>query len=206
MAKLSSKHKQFVAEYLIDLNAAQAAIRAGYSAISAKVTAHHLLQREDVAAAIQAAQGRRAERLELKADRVLLEIARLAFLDPRRLFNPDGTAKAVADLDDQTAAAIQGVDVREEFTGEGADRKRTAHVLKYRLAPKTPALELACRHLGILNDKLAFTDETDFGLGKLNADERDRIRNAIRDVLAGRAAKPGPSGQSGSTEPVPSVH
>jgi len=73
---LSPKQKMFVKEYLVDLNATQAAIRAGYSAKTANAAAGRLLTKVSVAAAIQAAKAERAERLEIKADDVLKGIVR----------------------------------------------------------------------------------------------------------------------------------
>lgn len=69
--KLNPKQKMFVAEYLVDLNATQAAIRAGYSARTAKEIGHENLTKPHIAAAIQAAQQKRAERVQVDADWVL---------------------------------------------------------------------------------------------------------------------------------------
>ena len=69
--KLTPKQARFVQEYLIDLNAAQAAIRAGYSAKTARVIGHENLIKPDIAAAIEKAMAERAERTELTADWVV---------------------------------------------------------------------------------------------------------------------------------------
>ena len=73
---LSPKQELFVKEYLVDLNATQAAIRAGYSAKTANAAAGRLLVNVSVAAAIQAAKAERMERIEIKADDVLKGIVR----------------------------------------------------------------------------------------------------------------------------------
>lgn len=80
MADLTPKQQRFVREYLIDLNATQAAIRAGYSEHTAKAIGHENLTKPDVAAAIAEAQGKTAEKLEITAEKVLrdLEAARTA--------------------------------------------------------------------------------------------------------------------------------
>ena len=76
--KLTPKQARFVQEYLIDLNAAQAAIRAGYSAKTARVIGHENLTKPDIAAAIEKAQAERAERAEVTADWVIDELRKIA--------------------------------------------------------------------------------------------------------------------------------
>ena len=82
-----------VAEYLIDLNATRAAEMAGYSPKTAYSQGQRLLKNVEVQRAIQAAMDKRADKLEITADRVLQEIAKLAFLDPRKFFEDDGSLK-----------------------------------------------------------------------------------------------------------------
>ncbi len=74
MAGLTPKQEVFVREYLVDLNATQAAIRAGYSAATAEVQGHQLLKKTLVAAAVQAAMDARSARTEITADYVLQSI------------------------------------------------------------------------------------------------------------------------------------
>lgn len=83
--RMSPKQKRFVAEYLGDLNATQAAIRAGYSPRTAASMGHDLLKKPEIAAAIEAAQAERARRTEITADRVLAEAWALLIADPREL-------------------------------------------------------------------------------------------------------------------------
>jgi phage terminase small subunit len=154
MAALTPKQMLFVREYLVDLNATQAALRAGYSAKTAGKIGFENLQKPEIAAAIAAAQTARAQRLEVTADRVLRELARLAFFDPRKLLNADGSPKALHELDDDTAAAIAGLEVFEEFAGAGQDRVQIGVVKKYKVADKNTALTNAMRHLGMLRDKV----------------------------------------------------
>jgi phage terminase small subunit len=77
--KLAAQQLRFVDEYLLDLNAAQAAIRAGYSARTAYTVGPRLLRDPRIAAAVSAAQAARSERTGITADRVLGELNRLAF-------------------------------------------------------------------------------------------------------------------------------
>ena len=84
---LNDRQSRFVAEYLVDLNATQAAIRAGYSAATANQIGARLLVNVKVAAAIAEAQAARSRRTEVTQDRVVLELARVAFGDPRRVMS-----------------------------------------------------------------------------------------------------------------------
>ena len=83
--KLSPRREAFAAEYLKDLNATRAAIRAGYSAKTASSIGARLLADAGVARAVEAGMAARARRTEIDADRVVLELARIAFADPRDL-------------------------------------------------------------------------------------------------------------------------
>ena len=151
--KLTPKQKAFVSEYLIDLNATQAAIRAGYSPKTANEQGARLLANVSIAQTIQKAMQDREQRTEITQDRVLQEYARLAFYDPRKLFQPDGTPKPIETLDDDTAAALAGLEVREEFEGTGQDRVFTGYTKKYKLANKLGALDSLAKHLGMLDGK-----------------------------------------------------
>ena len=147
--QLAPMQSVFVQEYLIDLNATQAAIRAGYSAKTAEQQGYQLLQKPSVQAAIAARQKEREQRTAVAADRVLLEAARLALFDPRKLFNDDGSPKGIHELDDDTAAAVAGIEVLEQFEGSGKDRVFVGYLKKYRIADKNSALEKLFRHHGL---------------------------------------------------------
>lgn len=150
---LTPKQQLFVSEYLVDLNATQAAIRAGYSAKTADQQGSRLLTNVKVQEAIQAARNDRASRLQVTADRVLEEYAKLAFFDPRRLYDNKGQPIDLRALDDDTAAAIIGVEIAEEFAGD-EEELRSIVIKKYRLADKVRALDSIARHLGMFQDKL----------------------------------------------------
>jgi phage terminase small subunit len=156
---LTPKQAAFVAEYLIDLNATQAAIRAGYSAKTANEQGSRLLTNVSVRSAIEEAQNKRAERTEITQDRVLQEIARIAFFDVRKLYREAGGGlKDPDELDDDAAAVLVGVDVTEE-RGDSPDGGKVVigHTKKVKLADKVAALTLAARHLGMLKDKTELT-------------------------------------------------
>lgn len=83
------------------------------------------------------------------AARVLLEASRLATFDPRKLFREDGSPKPINELDDDTAAALAGLDVVEEFEGSGEDRVFVGYTKKYKVADKNSALEKLFKHHGL---------------------------------------------------------
>ena len=147
---LTAKQAAFVQEYLIDLNATQAAIRAGYSERSAYSIGQENLCKPEIQEAIQEEMKKRSKRTEITADRVLKEFARLAFFDPRKLFDGKGNPKDITELDDETAAALAGLDVVQEVD---PDTGVTSYTKKYKLASKQAALDSLGRHLGMFVDK-----------------------------------------------------
>lgn len=147
---MTPKQQNFVKEYLVDLNATQAAIRAGYSAKTAGQIGDENLKKPEIKEAIQARRKELSEKVEITQERVLKEYARLAFLDPRKLFDNTGAPLPIQDLDDDTAAAIIGLDVVQVGNAEVG----VGDVLKYKMADKKGALDSVARHLGMFNDKL----------------------------------------------------
>ena len=147
---LTDKQSRFVEEYLIDLNATQAAIRAGYSAKTAEWIGPQLLGKTHVAEAVRAGRASLSKRVEITQERVLQEYARLAFFDPRKVFDSTGAPKPIHELDDDTAAAIIGLEVVQVGNAEVG----VGDILKYKLADKKGALDSVARHLGMFNDKL----------------------------------------------------
>ena len=155
---MTPKQARFVSEYLIDLNATQAAMRAGYSAKTANEQGSRLLTNVSVRSGIEEAMKARANRTEITQDRVLKELARIAFFDLRTLYREDGSLKAMHELDDAAAAVLAGVDVVETkgnaaIGGEDGIRHVPEYVKKVKIPDKVGALGLAMRHLGMLVDK-----------------------------------------------------
>ena len=142
---LTPKQAAFVKEYLIDKNATQAAIRAGYSAKTADRIGPELLGKTCVEAAVNRNLIKQQERTEVTADRVLRELAAIAFADTRRLYREDGSIKSPGELDDRTASALAGIDT-EERDGEDGYRAYTRKVKQW---DKVKALELLGKHLGL---------------------------------------------------------
>lgn len=146
--KLTARQERFVKEYLVDLNATQAALRAGYSEKTAYSQGQRLLKHVEIQAAVQTEMEKRSKRVEITQDRVLLEYARLAFFDPRKLFDEEGAPKHITDLDEATAAALAGLDVVKEVD---PDCGGVTYTKKYKLANKLGALESLGKHLGLFD-------------------------------------------------------
>lgn len=143
---LTPKQQAFVNEYLIDLNATQAALRAGYSEKTAGKIGGENLQKPEIQQAIQASMEARGKRLEITAERVILELARIAFADTRKLYDADGNLKPIHELDDDTAACIGGVKVKV------VDGETTTTDVK--IWPKDKALDLLAKHFALFTDRL----------------------------------------------------
>jgi phage terminase small subunit len=155
--KLTAKQAAFVQEYLVDLNATQAAIRAGYSKKTARQIGEQNLSKVDVSTAVQQAMKERETRTGITADRVLKELEKIAFFDIRKLYNEDGSMKLPSEWDDDTAAAMAGLETIEEFEGTGKARKSIGFTKKAKTWSKDGALGLAMRHLGMLVDRQELT-------------------------------------------------
>lgn len=150
---LTEKQKRFVAEYLVDLNATEAAKRAGYSEKTAYSIGFENLRKPEIQEEIQARREDQAKRTSVTADRVIQEYARVAFFDPRKLFMGNGSPREICSLDDDTAAALVGMDVYEEYEGAGEDRQFVGYTKKYKIADKLRALEALGKHLGVFDGK-----------------------------------------------------
>jgi phage terminase small subunit len=152
--KLTPKQKLFCDEYLKDLNATQAAIRAGYSEKTAEIIGFENLRKPNISAYIGKRIKDREKRTEITQDRVLQEYARIAFLDIRKFFNEDGTIKSIIDLDDDTAAAIAGMDVLTSIRKGLEDTSTEEITKKIKAVDKKGALDSLAKHLGMFVDKV----------------------------------------------------
>lgn len=164
---MNQKQKAFASEYVIDYNATQAAIRAGYSERSAYSQAHELLKKPEVKKAIQELEEAASERTAITKDMVLKELARVAFVDPRKLFDEEGRPKDIRFLDSDTAAALASVDIYEEFDYNGDEKELSGYTKKYKWADKLRALEMLGKHLGMFTDKVHVEGTVDTGSDKL---------------------------------------
>lgn len=149
---LNARQQRFIDEYLIDLNATQAAIRAGYSENGSTVQGTRLLANASIAAALREAMDLRAGRTGVTADKVLREYAKIGFSDIRKVTKwgskpePQEGETPVTDypvelipsdqIDDDTAAAVSEISL-------------TSSGIKIKMHDKRAALDSIARHLGM---------------------------------------------------------
>lgn len=150
--KLTEKEKSFTREYIIDKNGAGAAMRAGYSSRVAKQQACTMLQRDIVRNEVDRLLRAQAARTEINGDRVIKEIAKLAFSNIRPLFNSDGVLKDISTLDDNVSASVSSVESLEEYDGHGNQRVLVGNTKKVKMWDKPKALEMLGRHLKLFTD------------------------------------------------------
>lgn len=147
MAKLSEKQQRFVDEYLIDLNATQAAIRAGYSVKTANEQGSQNLAKLSIQQAISLKMAERSKRVGINQDRVVIELARLALVQMTNIVDSHGKIKDDATDDDLACIESMKYKASESDTGSSVERE-------VKIASKVKALELLGKHLGMWNDKL----------------------------------------------------
>jgi len=148
MKDLTSKRQRFVTEYLVDLNATQAAIRAGYSEKTAKSQGQRLLTKVDIANAISKREGKQLEKNEITAERVLAEVSKLAFSDMDNFaeWGEGGVnLKSSKDMDTNATACVS--EVSQTITKDGG-------AIRFKLHDKVKALDLLGKHLSLFNDKV----------------------------------------------------
>ena len=143
---LTPRQERFAAEYLVDLNGTQAAIRAGYSATGANVTGVRLLSNPTVAALIAAGKEKQADRLEVRADTVLREILRIATTDLAQAFDESGNLLPIHQMPEDVRRAIASVKVRTDDDG--------SLVREVKLWDKPKSLELLGKHLKLFVDRV----------------------------------------------------
>ena len=180
--ELTPKQARFVAEYLVDLNATQAAIRAGYSPRTAKVIGAQNLSKLNIQSAIQEAIETQQERTEIPADRVIQELFRVASFDPRKLFRSDGTVKDIHELDDDTAACIGGLEMQTDTNG--------TTTRKVKIWDKNSALEKLGKHFMLFTDRVHHSGDLD--VSAMNEEELDAEIARLEEEIAIAEAVTGP--------------
>ena len=150
--RLSNRDKAFCEEYLKDLSPKHAALRAGYAESTAAdahkwLKAGNNIEKPAVRVRIEQLMAERSSRCGVTSDRVLRELARVAFVDPTRVIDPE-TGAVRADISDDDRAAIAAVRVK---SGDTIDEREV------RMADKLKALELLGRHLNMFTDNVSLT-------------------------------------------------
>nr|DAQ34732.1 MAG TPA: Terminase small subunit [Caudoviricetes sp.] len=146
--KLTKKQQLFVDEYLIDLNATQAAIRAGYSVESARDIGCENLTKPNIQQAIAEKMAERSKRTGVNQDRVVLELAKIAFVNISDVVDTD-TGEILPNASQDDLACIESVKFKQSDNQYGGSIEREVKV-----ASKLKALEMLGKHLGMWNDKV----------------------------------------------------
>mgnify|MGYP002359941962 CR=1 FL=1 len=150
---LNRRQRAFVAEYLKDKNATQAYVRAyGASEDCANTAGPRLLVHVGVRAEIDRLEAEALAKVQAETgitlERTLRAIAAVAFHDPRKFFDDAGNLKPIHDLDEDTAAALAGMDIQEEFAGSGEARVHIGRTKKVKIAERKGYLDMLMKHLG----------------------------------------------------------
>ena len=143
--KLTAKQKSFCREYIVDYNATQAAIRAGYSEKTARTIGANLLTLMNIQEEIRELNGNQQARTEITSDMVLKELGRIAFSDIRDMYSADGSLIDIKSLSDDAAATVSGFEVDETWNNSGDD----AQTKKIKRYDKIRALEILAKRFGL---------------------------------------------------------
>lgn len=188
--KLTAKQQRFCDEYLIDLNATQAAIRAGYSEKTATEQGARLLTNVKVQKYIQKRKADRVERTEITQDMVLMELASIAFsnaADYAAIVEKDATIQTengvLIPLCDENGEPVKYRTVEPVLTADLTEtQKRALAVIKkgrdgFEVKPydKIRALELLGKHLGMFTEKVEVTGEVNNPMAGLTTDELKKL-------------------------------
>ncbi len=212
---MTPKQQLFVDEYLIDLNATQAAIRAGYSAKTAYSIGDENLKKPEIAAAVKKAMNERAARTGITADMVIGELAKIGFSDIRKavrwysqtnvaVIDADADTEALAhegalrfavanqvelvsseDIDDSTASAIS--EIGQSSTG----------ALKIKFHDKRAALVDIGKHLGMFKDRVEHTGANG---GPIQHEQVTSDADAFTSSIVGLAARAAKDGGASETK------
>lgn len=149
MAALTPKQQAFVLEYLIDLNATQAAIRAGYSKRTAGQIGDENLKKPQIAQAIKVAMDSRNKRVQINADYVLNRLVEIDQLDVLDILRDDMSFKPLSEWPKGWRQYLVGFDIAEMFEGSGEDRSMVGLMKKIKWPDKVKNLELLGKHVAV---------------------------------------------------------
>jgi phage terminase small subunit len=172
--KLTPKEAKFVEEYLIDLNAAGAARRAGYSEKTATVIGYENLTKPHIQDALQVARQEISVKSGITPEMVLKARANIAFFDIAECYTQDGMLKNIHDIPKEARLALAGLESEELFTGRGADREQIGQTKKVKVWDKNKALDALDKHFGLYNADLSGQTNVKFivvGTAGLTLDE-----------------------------------
>src|SRR5713226_8610806 len=181
---MTRKQTRFIAEYLIDLNATQAAIRAGYSAKRADQQGYENLRKPEIGAAIAAGAAWQLAQAELTAVATKEAVRRQVCGDIRSLFDDHGNLKPIKSLKAEEAALIAGFEVIIKNAAAGDNHTDVIH--KVKLKDQARFVEMAMKHFGLLTDRVE-VGASDHLLAMLDR-AKERNRRDAESAERGRRA------------------
>lgn len=175
---LTVKQQAFVREYLIDLNATQAAIRAGYSKRRAREYSYQLMQRDDVGSAIAASMEARNKRTQINADYVLNRLTEIDQMDLLDILEDDMSIKTLSKWPKVWRQSLSGFDIAEMFEGVGKDRDLVGLMKKIKWPDKVKNLELLGKHVNVnaFRENVLVDDQSSLSQRMAKAQARERAR------------------------------
>ena len=150
------RHEVFCREYAVHSNGTKAYLKAFPSVkqSTAGANCHELLKKTEITKRIKKIAAERLDKLEVTHEKILREVAKLAFLDPRDFYNIDGTLKLVGEMDPDAVAALEGAKTRVVDTSSDDGVTRTVTVTEIKHANKRGALELLMRYKEMIVDRV----------------------------------------------------
>ncbi|HDU8021399.1 terminase small subunit [Cronobacter sakazakii] len=145
---LTGKQEMFCREYLIDLNATQAAIRAGYSVKTANRTASENLSKPDIQNRIAELKNKRNEDVGINAAYVLQRLVEIDQMDVADILNDDGSLKAVSQWPKCWRITLQGIDLASTIRNFDEETEETI-LKKIKWPDKVKNLELLGKHVDV---------------------------------------------------------
>lgn len=188
---LTPKQKRFVHEYMVDLNATQAAIRAGYSEKTARSVGSENLTKPDIKAALAEKQHKVAHKTDVTIERVLAELAKVGFSNMHDYMRVTADGDPVLDLSNLTreqAAALSEVTV-EDFTEGRGDDARDVRRIKFKLHDKISSLVQIGKHLGMFPNRVEVGGRDGKPIEVRDVTDRDRL--AALALMVAKASKAG---------------
>ena len=173
MKKLKGKQSLFVEEYLIDLNATQAAIRAGYSKKTARQVGSQNLSKLNIQNAIAEGKTARSRRTKIDADWLLNRLGDEVEADIADIYHPEtGALKPMAEWPlIWRTGLVTGVEVQQEFEYIGGDKIPSGVVTKIKLSDRIKRLEMVGKHV----DVKAFGD-------RVELDVTDKLGDLLKEI------------------------
>lgn len=148
MKAITEQEKRFVEIYLTDFKSREAAIAAGYSVKSSSSIGSQLLTRPQVQEYMQMRQKQLATRADIQREKIIAELVKVAFSDPRKFFDEHGNLLEIPELDDVTAGAISSIEVEELYAGTGQNRLKIGVIKKLKQWDKLKAIDILNQMLG----------------------------------------------------------